>query len=214
MYKPKRISLICPHCNQTFEKEKKKYTAEIKQGKLPRDFFCSLKCKNFYKGITKDLECKNCGKVHTRSKSKIESENTFCSQSCSATFNNKNKKFGTRRSKLEVYLEEKLRLLYPNLEIQYNKKDTINSELDFYIPSLKLAFELNGIFHYEPIYGQDKLEKIKNNDSRKFQACLESGIELCIINSSSMKYFKESFAVKYLDIFINIINRKIQKNNN
>ena len=71
-----------------------------------------------------------------------------------------------------------------------------------------MAFELNGIFHYEPIFGESKLEQIQNNDSRKFQACLENGIELCIIDASSLTYFKEKSAKKYLDIITNIIDNK------
>jgi hypothetical protein len=35
--------------------------------------------------------------------------------------------------------------------------------LDFYFPELRFAIELNGITHYEPIYGEDKFEKIKNS---------------------------------------------------
>ena len=83
--------------------------------------------------------------------------------------------------------------------------------MDIYIPSLNLAFELNGIFHYEPIYGKDKLDQITNNDNRKFQACLERKIELVIIDSSSLNYFKPGKAKKYLDIIINIINLKIDE---
>jgi len=89
----------------------------------------------------------------------------------------------------------------------FNDKTTINSELDIYFPDLKLAFELNGIFHYEPIFSQNKLDQIQNNDNRKFQACIEQGIELCIIDSSSLKYFKESNCKKYLDIIVNIISK-------
>jgi hypothetical protein len=74
--------------------------------------------------------------------------------------------------------------------------------------SLNIAFELNGIFHYEPIYGNDKLNKIQNNDMRKFQACLEHNIELCIIDTSQQKYFKESTSQKYLNIIVNILNEK------
>lgn len=137
--------------------------------------------------------------------------NFFCSSSCAATYNNTHKTTGNRKSKLELYLEEKLKIIYSNIDIHFNRKDAINSELDIYIPSLKLAFELNGIFHYEPIYGAEKLTQIKNNDERKFQACLENNIELCIIDSSSMKKFKECNAKPYLDIICKLINQKINK---
>ena len=68
----------------------------------------------------------------------------------------------------------------------------------------------NGIFHYEPIYGLEKLQSIQNNDTRKFQACLERGIELCIIDSSSQKIFSEKSSRKYLEIIVTIINKKQQ----
>lgn len=133
----------------------------------------------------------------------------FCNHSCSAAYNNTHKTKGCRRSKLEIYLESQLKLLFPNLDLRFNEKSAINSELDIYIPSLKLAFELNGIFHYEPIYGADKLSQIQNNDNRKFQACLERGIELCIIDTSTYSYFKEQTAKKYLEIVLNIIRSKL-----
>lgn len=100
---------------------------------------------------------------------------------------------------------------FPNLDTKYNQKDAINSELDIYVPSLNLAFELNGIFHYEPIYGKDKLTSTKNNDGRKFQACLEKKIELVIIDTSGQKYFKEKTSQKYLDIIEQIINQKLEQ---
>ena len=135
--------------------------------------------------------------------------NHFCSSSCAATYSNAHKTKGTRRSKLEVWLEAQLPLKYPDLVFHFNRKDAIDGELDIYIPSINLAFELNGIFHYEPIYGKDKLNQIRNNDTRKFQACIEKGIELCIIDTSKQTYFKEQTARKYLDIVTNIIDIKI-----
>jgi len=108
-----------------------------------------------------------------------------------------------------VYLEDTLIELYPNLEMDFNKTDAIESELDVFIPSMKLGIELNGIFHYEPIYGKEKLTQIKNNDSRKFQACIERQIELCIIDTSQQKYFKEETSKKYLDIITEIIDSKL-----
>jgi hypothetical protein len=135
---------------------------------------------------------------------------TFCNSSCAATYNNTHKTHGTRKSKLECYLETKLKELYPTLEFHFNKKDAIDSELDIYVPLLKLAFELNGIYHYEPIHGAKKLTEIQNNDHRKFQACLERNIELCIIDSSKLSYFKESNAKPYLEIVQKIIDQKIK----
>ena len=108
-------------------------------------------------------------------------------------------------------METKLTELYPNLDIQYNLKEAINSELDIYIPSLKLAFELNGIYHYEPIHGTERLMKIQNNDNNKFQKCIENGISLCIIDTSSLKYFKEQASIKYLNLIKTIIDEKLQQ---
>lgn len=99
--------------------------------------------------------------------------------------------------------------LYPNLIFHFNHKDTINSELDIYIPSLKLAFEINGIFHYEPIFGKNKLHQIQNNDNNKFQLCQKHNISLCIIDTSSQKYFKEQTSKKYLNIITNIIDQHL-----
>jgi hypothetical protein len=162
-----------------------------------------------YRNTSKDVNCSQCGKTFKMIFSQFKRyKHHFCSRSCSATYNNLHKTKGNRRSKLEIWLEEKLPSLYPNLQFKFNSKEEINSELDIYIPSLKLAFELNGIYHYEPIHGVDKFNQIQNNDNRKFQACIEKGIDLCIIDTSSLNYFKEQNANKYLDIITNIINKK------
>lgn len=153
------------------------------------------------------VNCKECNIEFKKIRNQIiVSPNHFCSKSCAARYNNKHKTHGTRRSKLEAYIEQKLTEFYPNLEILYSNKTIIESELDIYIPSLKLAFELNGIFHYEPIFGDNKLNQIQNNDSNKFQKCQEKGISLCIIDSSSQKRFTEQSSQKFLDIIIKIIN--------
>jgi len=98
---------------------------------------------------------------------------------------------------------------YSNLDFDFNGKKAIQSELDIYIPSLKLAFEINGIFHYEPIYGQDKLDRTVSNDQRKFAACSENGISLCIIDTSGLSYFKPKKAQKFLDIITRIIDQTL-----
>lgn len=198
----------CDYCKNDFERS----TGQINRNKKRNlNSFCSQKCssKNKTKKGVVLTTCSNCNKNVIRLLNQAKrGENSFCNSSCAAIYNNARKTKGARRSKLEAYLENKLIETFPDIDFHFNRSDTINSELDIYIPSLKLAFELNGIFHYEPIFGEKKLSQIQNNDNRKYQACLEKGIELCTIDSSGQKYFKESTSIKYLDIIKLIINKK------
>jgi hypothetical protein len=154
-----------------------------------------------------------CDQCHTSFKKGLcdikRSPHHFCSKSCAAKWNNAHKTKGTRVSKLETWLTSKLPKLYPDLEFHFNRKDAINGELDIYVPSLKLAFELNGIFHYIPVYGPEKLASMQSNDARKVQACIERGISLCVIDVSYQKYFKEQSSMKFLAIIQNIIDSKL-----
>lgn len=207
-----KLPCQCYTCKKTFYKLKRVIQRTLKNQKGFSAQYCSYECSSLPRQTKQKVSCINCKKTFEKKISEIKkTKNNFCSSSCSGTYNNTHKTHGTRRSKLEIYLEEQFKNLYPNLHIDFNKKDAINSELDIYIPSLKLAFELNGIFHYEPIYGPEKLNQIQNNDQRKFQACAEHGISLCIIDSSSMKNFKKDKANKFLKIITNIINKS--KNN-
>ncbi len=207
-----KFPLECKHCINTFYKSKTEIIRiNNPKYRLTHDF-CSSKCKSEYESLNVKLSftCPQCNITFKKSISTTKNaKNHFCSKSCTATYNNLNKTYGTRRSKLEIWLEGQLNLLYPNLEIQYNQKSVIKSELDIYIPSLNLAVELNGIFHYEPIYGTNKLEKTINNDKSKSLACHEAKIDLCIIDTSQQKYVKPSTSQKYLDIIINIINERL-----
>jgi hypothetical protein len=126
--------------------------------------------------------------------------------SCAATYNNQHKTIGSRRSKLEFWLEEKLKSSYPQLNLIFNEKHMIGSELDIFIPELCLAFELNGIFHYKPIYGEEKLSQIQNNDLAKAKACCNIGINLHVIDTSSQNRFKQSTSDEYLTIIKKAIN--------
>ena len=218
----------CELCNKEFDKEMALHGHKAHHVKrsgsekiINRERKRIQRENNIKKYLENPENCTHCNKIIEYDKfltkaadrryfAKIgETYNYFCNSSCAATYNNTHKTKGNRKSKLEFYLEKELPLLYPNLEFHFNRKDAINSELDVYIPSLNLAFELNGLFHYEPIFGENKLEQIHNNDKRKFQACLERNIELCIIDSSKLKYFKESNAKPYLGIVVDIINKKL-----
>ena len=200
------IQVECFHCKTTFVRDKRFVT---RARKSDRNLFCSLACvgKSQKKRLT--VSCLQCAVSFEKSKYLCEkSPNHFCSQSCSATYSNTHKKYGIKRSKLEFWLEQQLTSLYPTLEFHFNRKDAINSELDIYIPAFKLAFELNGLFHYEPIFGPEKLTLTQNNDQRKFQACIEKGISLCVIDVSHQKRFKESTSQPFLKIITDIIQSK------
>ena len=217
----------CKWCSSTIEETKvKEKLASIKNGKT-KYMFCNLSCAALYYRNVLSLQLKDNYNLNPifciRCNSQIPFEkvrfklndqkynrtkHSFCNQSCAASYNNTHKTHGTRVSKLERWMAEKLNTLFPSLEIHYNRKDAINSELDIYIPSMKLAFELNGPFHYEPIFSEEQLKSIQNNDQRKLQACLERGIELCVIDTSKHSYVKESTCKPYLDIVLKIIELK------
>ena len=154
-------------------------------------------CKSNIKNIR---ECKCCQKPITGYRT------VFCDCTCAALYNNSNKAHGYRRSKLELWIESKLKLLYPDLEIFFNKKFAIGSELDIYIPSMQLAIELNGVYHYKPIHGQKLLDKIILNDIKKLKACENKGIHFHSIDISDQVTFKEHTSYKYLDVVTHLIN--------
>lgn len=204
-----KIFLTCCACNQVFERK----NGGIKKGTIR--IYCSPKCRGAGQttlGKT-TVKCTQCGKGVYKRNSTI-TKNNFCNHSCATKYAMAHKTGGYNRSKLEFWLEDKLSILYPGLKIIYNDSSMFKMELDIYIPSLKLAFELNGIFHYEPIFGPEKLLKTQTNDKRKFQACLENNIELCIIDTTNQKYFKEKTSQQFLDIIIKIINLKLNPDNN
>ena len=205
------LNLKCEYCNTIFSKTKSDILQSSKPNGKNKAKYCSNYCTGQAKISKINLNCSNCNLEIEKTPSdmrKSKSGNYFCSKSCTTTFNNKNKTVGCTRSKLEIWLEEQLTQLYPYLPMDFNKKSTIGSELDIYIPSLNIAFELNGIFHYEPIFGVNKLNQTKSNDFSKSKACIDNKIDLCIIDTSQQKYVKPATSQKYLDIITNIINER------
>jgi hypothetical protein len=199
----KLVEFVCAGCGLTTAKKRENVNPHAVNN------FCTRSCQFKSQRTAKIVSCTQCGENIVKLPNQLKKrKNHFCTSSCAATYNNTHKTKGIRISKLENWLAAQLRLLYPTTEIHFNRKDTINSELDIYFPELQLAFELNGIFHYEPIYGTEKLSQIKNNDDRKFQACLERGIELCILDISSQKRFTPDSSQKFLDIITSVIGKK------
>ena len=131
----------------------------------------------------------------------------FCSNSCAATYNNAHKTIGTRRSQLEQWLEARLGHLY-DFEIIYNKPHpAVGFELDIRVSSLDLAFEINGIHHYEPIYGDAKLNRIQTIDQLKVTRCNVAGLTLVVIDTRAQKHFSEATSWIYLTQICNEIDK-------
>lgn len=203
------LPCICENCGSEFNVLKKLVTQEITHNR-GRIKFCSDKCLYEAQSKSKITSCANCGAEIKVKLSKIKQSktgNNFCSKTCATSYNQKHKKFGYNRSKLELYIENNLKIIYPNLEIHFNRKDAIYSELDIYIPSLKIAFELNGITHYKPIYGNDKYNKTITNDKNKLISCKNNNIKLYVIDTSKQIYFKEHTSQIFLNLICEIINK-------
>jgi very-short-patch-repair endonuclease len=204
------VPLICQVCSNHFTKKRHHILENLKKGqRVTCSHSCAVNMKNSELGFGSATQpCENCGIEARRLLSdfkRSKKKHIFCSKSCAASYNNRHKKHGTRRSQLETHLELALRQRFPELTLVCNQINIIGYELDFYFPQLRLAIELNGIFHYEPIYGNDKLERIQYNDGQKALLCQQKGIEFCSINTSQSKYITTKVKGQYFDLIVNII---------
>lgn len=163
-----------------------------------------------------DVRCFNCDKELKKAPWEIKRYPThFCCFKCCGQYHAKNKN-RPRTSRIENWIQKTLREKYLNLTFSFNNRSELDGlELDIFIPSLRLAFELNGRVHYEPIFGEESFINVQSRDKRKFQLCIENTIELCIIDISSIRSFRESSpnkAMWVLDEISKIIDFSIKRN--
>jgi len=202
------IPLKCEICSKDFVRSKS-MVLRILKGKSVGEkagSFCSVKCCGRSRNTQIVVNCKQCNELFHKPKGNVN--RVFCSRTCSGIYNNKHKTHGFRRSKLECWMEQKLKEKYTDLEFIFNKRELIGYELDLYIPILNIAFEFNGIVHYKPIYGEQKFNSIKINDLKKSEICKTYGIELKIIDVSKMKSFRDSRGKEFLDEVVSTIEMR------
>jgi hypothetical protein len=186
----------CRKCGKQTTKSNSRYNEAIKNG---WNFFCSIKCRYCFQEKGSEFSCAWCLKIIRKTPAQIRQikTNVFCSKSCAACYNNRHKHTGTKRSKLECFLEKQLKLNFPALNFSCNTNRTIGLELDFYFSELKLAIELNGILHFQPIYGFEKLNRIQEIDKEKAKKCDQAGIKLHIIDVSREPHLTQKIKEKH-----------------
>lgn len=184
------VELTCHQCGKSKHITRKDYLTKVRRG--TKKFFCDNQCQGKGQEKLLTLPCGFCKKPVVRTaklQQDSKSGHIFCNRSCSISYHNAHKTKGYRRSKLEIWVEAEFRKHYPNLDLYANHRGAIDGELDLYFPSLKLAFEFNGILHYQPIYGTEKLSTIQHIDKRKLQECAEKEISLHVFDVSHVKHF-------------------------
>ena len=196
----KSIPVECETCHNPFYTTKHEVQNALASKKRNLLRFCSRACfgKTLDTRIT--IKCEWCGIPVTKKKYDVNrSTHSFCSQKCAAIHGNTNKNFGlSKRSKLEFWLETQLLNQFPTVEFLFGDRKTLNGlELDIYIPKLSLAFELSGIFHFDPVLGKKQLAITQKRDKKKEMLCNTKGILLFQVDTRKMKNFNESDAAVF-----------------
>jgi very-short-patch-repair endonuclease len=97
-------------------------------------------------------------------------------------------------SKMELYILEKL--LSDGYKVDFHKEQIlVNTKLqiDLFLPTMDVAIEVDGPSHFEPVWGDDALQKNKKYDTKKNGIILGRGMILIRIKQS--KDFSKSRAL-------------------
>ena len=169
--------------------------------------FCCRECASKFKDKRVEVICLVCQKVFLKEQCEIKRYGRHCcSKKCGQLLGIFYKDWGSSRSKLEIAIEAHLVNLF-SFQIDYNKTDT-GYELDIFIPHLNQAIELNGIFHYEPIFGEKELLRRQRVDKAKAEECKKRNIDLIVINVSKDKRSKKVQTQRIQEV-VKIISDKI-----
>lgn len=156
-----------------------------------------------------EKECSLCKTKIFRTETDVKnskSQTFFCKKSCKTKYANQYQITHKPKSRAETILCNLIKEYFPNLLVQENARNILPSklEIDIFIPSLKLAIELNGPIHYIPMYGQEKLDKVKYKDFLKQSEINQLGLNLIVIDISHLnsRQSTDSFIKEYFDKYI------------
>jgi hypothetical protein len=204
-FRKNRQTIKCAFCEKPIER----ILSRIQKAE---NCFCSIECNTNYKlSLHIKVNCLVCDKEFSKTQRQIkERPRHCCSKKCTKLLLKFHKDWGSKRSKIELLIEEHLGVIFSTLKIDYNKTE-IGYELDIYIPELKLAFEINGPTHYRPIYGEKHFLRTQRVDKEKSEECQKRGIELIIINVSEDKHLSKAKINYRINQVVNYINEQIDK---
>lgn len=202
-----RVEVNCAQCNCSFFIIKSLYKGSDK------NYCCSVPCAAKFRTKKVEVNCLICDKKFFKSFDRLAKRPRHCcSPECAIVLVKFHKNWGGRRSKLEIYVEERLKKEF-NLNFLFNET-TIGYELDIHIPDMNYAIEINGITHYEPIYGESILKKRLEVDQNKANECKKQNIELSILNVSGDKNYPHVLERRYNEIKNLILERIMLLNYN
>jgi len=203
----------CDYCKKDFEIPVAYFKRSLKINP-DHKFCCSKECQdnslvtNEYRYYTDyEVPCAYCGKKVIRKGHQIENTKNgvhFCCRKHKGRYMLLLTPNGVMRSQLEQKLEQHIKTFY-NIEAIFNDRTLCHGyEVDIYFPKYKLAIEINGPCHYEPIYGLETLAEIQKKDKIKQRICVKHGVKLVVIDEK-LNYNKDNS----LDIFEKYIKPNI-----
>ena len=175
------LQQFCKECSKQRRKNKLK---EYNKNKKVENIILNRKNSNLKRNqlrakYREEGLCSSCGKEKHETL-------TLClkcheiSLKASIKRNRKNGMKAAGNSSEEERVYELLLIIFKDVEIIRNtykilRNPITNSalELDFYLPSLNLAFEIDGPMHRIPCYGLERLESQIRNDNIKNQLCID-----------------------------------------
>jgi very-short-patch-repair endonuclease len=89
-------------------------------------------------------------------------------------------------SKLERLIQDAL--IEEAIMYEAHKKEVISTqklEMDLYLPSYRTIIEVDGLSHFEPIWGEETLQKQQKSDSQKDGILLSKGYNIVRIENIS-----------------------------